>query len=58
MFFHFKHDGKLCHQIVSIRITSRIKSKDDVIFIKPFQLYRVQRYGTGKTVVYFDHKNE
>ena len=56
MFFGFHHDSNLCQCIVTGRIISDTRPKDDTFFIKSYQLCRVSIYVTLITVAYFDHK--
>ena len=54
--FGLHHDVSLCHHVVTGRITSKTRSKDDIIFIESCQLSRVSIYGKGKKLAYFHHK--
>ena len=48
----------MCYHVVAGIGKSKIRSKDDIIFIESSELQRVSRDGTGITVEYFDHNNE
>ena len=58
VFFCFHSDCTLCNNVVTGRILSKNISKNDILFIQLFQLYRVSSYYTGIKVAYFDHNNE
>ena len=57
-FFGFKYYGTLLHHSISGGRIYMPNSKDDIIFINSWQLYRVSRYGTSVIVTYFDHDKE
>ena len=53
--FVFRSDSYLCHHVVTVRIIKNIRSNDDIIFIEPWKLPIVSRYGTEIRVACFDH---
>ena len=53
--FCLHHDGTLCHQIFTGTRISKMKSKDNSIFIQWWKLSILSIYGSGVTVTYFDH---
>ena len=58
IFFLSKHNTNFCHNIIlRIRMPTPC-SKEDIIEIKSFQLYRVSKYYKGTMVEYFDYNKK
>ena len=52
------YSSSLCHHVVTGRIISKTRSKENIIFIESCQLPRGPKYGTGIKMAYFDYNNK